>query len=56
MNLGRIGIWRSRRHGTQGLDELETLGYSTFWLGGSPSTTLVDLPPVFIPEVRVSGE
>src|SRR5919197_477360 len=38
MNLGRIGIWRSRRHGTQGLDELEALGYSTFWIGGSPST------------------
>ena len=38
MNLGRIGIWRSRRHGTQGLDELEGLGYSTFWIGGSPST------------------
>jgi probable F420-dependent oxidoreductase len=38
MNLGRIGIWRSRRHGTQGLDEIEALGYSTFWIGGSPST------------------
>jgi probable F420-dependent oxidoreductase len=38
MNLGRIGIWRSRRHGAQGLDEIEALGYSTFWLGGSPST------------------
>jgi probable F420-dependent oxidoreductase len=37
MNLGRIGIWRSRRHGTEGLDEMEGLGYSTFWLGGSPS-------------------
>jgi probable F420-dependent oxidoreductase len=37
MNLGRIGIWRSRRHGTQGLDAMEALGYSTFWLGGSPS-------------------
>jgi probable F420-dependent oxidoreductase len=38
MNLGRIGIWRSRRRGTQGLDEIEALGYSTFWIGGSPST------------------
>jgi probable F420-dependent oxidoreductase len=37
MNLGRIGIWRPRRHGTQGLDELESLGYGTFWVGGSPS-------------------
>jgi probable F420-dependent oxidoreductase len=38
MNLGRIGIWRSRRHGTRGLDQIEALGYSTFWIGGSPST------------------
>jgi probable F420-dependent oxidoreductase len=38
MNLGRIGVWRPRRHGIQGLDEIEALGYSTFWIGGSPST------------------
>ena len=38
MELGRIGVWRSRRHGLDGLDELEALGYGTFWLGGSPST------------------
>jgi probable F420-dependent oxidoreductase len=38
MKLGRIGIWRSRRHGTRGLDEIEALGYSAFWVGGSPST------------------
>jgi len=25
-------------------------------VGGSPSTTLVDLTPVFIPEVRAAGE
>ena len=25
-------------------------------LGGDPSTTLVDMPPVFIPDVRVAGE
>jgi len=25
-------------------------------VGGSPSTTLIDLPPVFIPEVRAAGE
>jgi probable F420-dependent oxidoreductase len=37
MNLGRIGIWRPRRYGTQGFDELESLGYGTFWIGGSPS-------------------
>lgn len=38
MEIGKIGVWRSRRHGVQGLDELEALGYGTFWLGGSPST------------------
>ena len=38
MELGRIGVWRSRRHGVDGVDELEALGYGTFWLGGSPST------------------
>jgi probable F420-dependent oxidoreductase len=38
MELGQIGVWRSRRHGFDGLDELEALGYGTFWIGGSPST------------------
>ena len=38
MNLGRIGIWRLRQHGTDGVDEIEALGYSTLWLGSSPST------------------
>ena len=37
MELGRIGVWRSKRHGTSGLDEIEALGYGAFWLGGSPS-------------------
>src|SRR3954449_4820928 len=37
MELGRIGIWRARRHGVEGLDELEALGYGAFWIGGSPS-------------------
>jgi probable F420-dependent oxidoreductase len=38
VNLGRIGVWRVHRHGTGGVDEIEALGYSTLWLGGSPST------------------
>jgi probable F420-dependent oxidoreductase len=37
MELGTIGIWRSKRHGTDGLAEIEALGYGAFWLGGSPS-------------------
>jgi probable F420-dependent oxidoreductase len=38
MNLGRIGIWRLRHLGTDGLAEIEALGYSALWIGGSPST------------------
>jgi probable F420-dependent oxidoreductase len=38
MTLGEIGIWRPRRHGVDGVKEIEALGYSAFWLGGSPST------------------
>jgi probable F420-dependent oxidoreductase len=38
MELGRIGIWHSRRKGGPGLvAEVERLGYGAFWLGGSPS-------------------
>ena len=37
MEIGTIGVWRSKRHGTSGLDEIEALGYGAFWLGGSPS-------------------
>jgi probable F420-dependent oxidoreductase len=38
MDLGQIGIWRLRHLGTDGIDEIEALGYSALWLGGSPST------------------
>jgi hypothetical protein len=38
MNLGRIGIWRLRHAGANGVEEIEALGYSTLWIGGSPST------------------
>ena len=37
MELGRIGVWRSKRHGAGDLTQLESLGYSAIWLGGSPS-------------------
>src|SRR3954468_2295153 len=37
MEIGTIGVWRGKRHGTSGLDEIESLGYGAFWIGGSPS-------------------
>ena len=38
MQLGRIGIWHSRRRGGPGVvEKVERLGFSAFWLGGSPS-------------------
>ena len=38
MHLGQIGIWRLRHLGTEGIDEIEALGFSALWIGGSPST------------------
>src|SRR5262245_54499411 len=38
MNLGEIGIWQLRHRGTDGVAEIEQLGYTTLWVGGSPST------------------
>jgi probable F420-dependent oxidoreductase len=37
MDLGRIGVWRLHREGTDALAELEAFGYGAFWVGGSPS-------------------
>jgi probable F420-dependent oxidoreductase len=39
MELGRIGIWHSRRKGDPGVivEAVEALGYGALWLGGSPS-------------------
>jgi probable F420-dependent oxidoreductase len=37
MDIGRIGIWRSKRHGVDGTDLIEELGFGALWLGGSPS-------------------
>jgi probable F420-dependent oxidoreductase len=39
MELGQIGIWRRRQEGLEGLEEIEALGYGTFWIGSSPSVT-----------------
>jgi probable F420-dependent oxidoreductase len=37
MQLGRIGIWKIHRDGTDAVAEIEALGFQTLWLGGSPS-------------------
>lgn len=37
MHLGRIGIWRRRHDGADAVAEIEALGYTTLWVGGSPS-------------------
>jgi probable F420-dependent oxidoreductase len=37
MRLETIGIWRRHQEGTAGVREIEELGYSPLWLGGSPS-------------------
>ena len=43
MELGTVGIWRVRQAGFDGLEEIEALGYGTFWIGSSPS--LADARP-----------
>jgi len=35
--IGRLGIWRRRMDGTEGLAEIEAAGYSAVWVGASPS-------------------
>jgi probable F420-dependent oxidoreductase len=37
MDLGRLGTWRRRFAGTNGLAEIEAAGYSVVWVGTSPS-------------------
>jgi probable F420-dependent oxidoreductase len=41
MHLGRIGIWRVHRQGTDVVPELEALGFPALWIGGSPSLAQV---------------
>jgi len=36
MDIGRYGIWRSRRRGVDGVAEIERLGFGALWVGGSP--------------------
>jgi probable F420-dependent oxidoreductase len=36
-SLGQIGIWRRYQEGTEGVDEIEALGFGALWLGGSPA-------------------
>ena len=45
MNLGRIGVWRSRRVGVGPAAEIEALGYGALWIGGSPSVEQVRAVP-----------
>jgi probable F420-dependent oxidoreductase len=37
MPLGQIGIWKLHHEGVEAVAEIEALGYSALWLGGSPS-------------------
>jgi probable F420-dependent oxidoreductase len=37
MDIGRIGIWKTRRHGPEAVPQIEALGFGALWLGGSPS-------------------
>ncbi len=37
MELGRVGVWQARRLGTGAVAEVEALGFSALWIGGSPS-------------------
>jgi probable F420-dependent oxidoreductase len=39
MNLGTLGIWLHRREGSDAVARMEALGYTTLWVGGSPSLT-----------------
>jgi probable F420-dependent oxidoreductase len=41
MELGKIGIWRTRHQRADVVGELEALGYGTLWIGGSPSVAQV---------------
>ena len=37
MHVGRIGIWRLHRQGSDVVPEIEALGFPALWIGGSPS-------------------
>ncbi len=37
MDLGTVGVWLPYGFGTDGVSEIEQLGYGALWLGGSPA-------------------
>jgi probable F420-dependent oxidoreductase len=37
MALGKLGIWRRRHDGADAIAEIEAVGFTTLWVGGSPS-------------------
>ena len=42
MELGQIGIWRSRNRGSaDAASAIERLGFGALWIGGSPSVDQV---------------
>ncbi|GHH36299.1 LLM class F420-dependent oxidoreductase [Lentzea cavernae] len=40
--LGTFGVWGSHHEWAGRYDEIEALGYGTFWIGGSPELTAVE--------------
>jgi hypothetical protein len=45
-DLGRYGLWTSGKVTPELAVEIQKLGYSTLWLGGSPATQLKFVEPV----------
>ena len=41
MQLGQIGIWRRHQQGAFAAGEIDALGYTALWVGGSPSLAQV---------------
>jgi hypothetical protein len=37
VQVGRLGVWRRRFEGTEPAAAIEAAGYTTLWLGASPS-------------------
>jgi probable F420-dependent oxidoreductase len=43
VNVGRIGMWRGGKISSELAAEVESLGYSTIWVGSSPAEDLADI-------------
>jgi len=41
VEIGRFGVWRVHRYGTDTVPEIEALGFTTLWVGSSPSLAQV---------------